>query len=74
MSMSPQSVWRSMGDGDQRAAVVDRIPRLGYVFRCIVSGKTKSRFIEFKGDADKWHMVCLAPKKWKVTINDKEAE
>lgn len=59
--MTPREVWDSLTPQEQAAAISDRLPRAGVVFRCLKSGRTKTRYIEAQ-EGESWRTVTLAPK------------
>jgi hypothetical protein len=67
-----RSIWNGLPDSQRRSAVQDRAPVDGVVFRCVISGKTKSRYIEADEGDGNWRTVSLAPKGWKLTMIERE--
>ena len=67
-----RSVWEGLSDADRVSAVRDRKRVDGVVFRCVISGRTSTRYIEADEGDGKWQTVSLAPKGWKLTIIERE--
>jgi len=63
--MTPRQVWDGLSPSDQIEAISDRAPRSGYVFRAVISRKTKSGFIEVQKD-EGWDTVTLVSKKMRL--------